>query len=322
MVRTIPFALAAILLAFAVPTMAQSNYPERSIRMLYGFPAGSDIVARILADKLSEAFGKPVVVENVTGAAGNIAAERIAKAPPDGYTIGVLANSNVAINVSLYKKLPFDPAKELAPVTQLYGYPNVLVVNNELAVKSVRDLVTLARKTPGKLAYGHSGLGSTQHLSGELLKRMAGINIQELSYRGPPQILADLMGDQIAMSFLAPSVTLALIQQEKIRALAVTSMKRAPFAPSLPTMDESGFPGFNTTAWFGLFAPVACPAPVIERLYRETRRIMAMPDVRARLYDLGDVPVGNTPAEFGEVIEAEKPYWARIIKEAGMKQIE
>jgi len=218
--------------------------------------------------------------------------------------------------------LPFDPVKELAPVTQLYGYPNVLVVNNQVAAKNVEELVALARRAPGKLTYGHSGLGSTQHLSGELTKRMAHIDIQELSYRGPPQILSDLMAGHIAMSFLSPGVTLSLIQQENIRALAVTSLRRVSFAPNLPTMDQSGFPGFETTVWYGLFVPAGSPAPVIEKLHRETTKIIALPDVRAMLHDLGDVPLSNTPAEFAKVIKAETPYWVQVIKKAGIKQIE
>jgi tripartite-type tricarboxylate transporter receptor subunit TctC len=311
----------ALFACWADVAAAQSSYPEKSIRMLFGFPAGSDSVARLLADKLGAALGKPVIVENVTGAAGNIAADRTAKASPDGYTIGMLANSNVAINVSLYKRLPFDPVKDLIPVTQIYGYPNILVVNNQVA-KNVKELIALARAAPGKLSYGHSGLGTTQHISGELMKARARVDIQELAYRGPPQILTDLLAGQIAMSFQTPGVTLSLIQQEKIRAIAVTSSKRVPFAPDVPTMDESGFPGFQTAAWFGLFLPAGTPAAIVETLHRETTRIVTQSDMRARIYEFGDVPLNNTPAEFAEVIKAETLRWVRVIQEAGVKQID
>jgi tripartite-type tricarboxylate transporter receptor subunit TctC len=300
---------------------AQSIYPEKSIRLLYGFPAGSDTVARLLADRLGAAFGKPVVVENMTGAAGNIAADHTAKAPPDGYTVGMLANSNVAINVSLYKRLSFDPAKDLTPVTQIYGYPNILVVNNQVA-RNVKELMQLAHATPGKLTYGHSGLGTTQHISGELMKVMGGVDIQELAYRGPPQILTDLIAGQISMSFQPPGVTLSLIQQEKIRAIAVTSLDRVPVAPNVPTMDESGFPGFETAAWFGLFLPAGVPATIVETLHRETTRIVTQTDMRARMYELGDVPLNNTPTEFVALIKAETLRWVHVIQQAGVKQID
>jgi tripartite-type tricarboxylate transporter receptor subunit TctC len=314
--------IAAFLSVATVPAAAETNYPEKNIRLIFGFPPGSDFATRILANKLSEAFGKPVLVENVTGAAGNIAADRVTKAVPDGYTIGILPNSNIVINASLYRQLSFGPVKELIPITQLFGYPNLLVVNNDAPVKSVQELVALARRKPGKLTYGHSGLGTTQHLSGELMKLMARIDVQEVAYRGPPQILTDLIGGQIAMSFISPSNSLPLIRQGKIRALAVTSPQRTSFASDLPTMNESGFTGFDVTAWFGVFAPAGTPASIIEKLSRETAMVMALPDVHAKLLDVGYVPLSNTPAEFGEIIKAETTYWARLLKELRIQRIE
>ena len=226
------------------------------------------------------------------------------------------------INVSLYSKLSYDPVRDLAPVTQVSEFPNVLVVNNDVPAKSVKELVELARAQPGKLTFGHSGPRTSTHLSGELFKSKACIDVQQVSYRGPPQILTDLMGGQITMSFVAPTATLPLVREGKIRALAVTSLKRVPVAPDLPTMDESGFPGFDITSWTGLFAPARTPASIIEKLNRETTRITALPEMRKKFYDLGIVPLGDTPAEFAEVIKIETPYWARIIKEAGIKPIE
>ncbi len=321
--KSIRHAVAAAFLALlTVPVIAQTNYPERNIRLLYGFPAGADIVARLLAEKLAEALGKPVIVENLTGAAGNIAADRTAKAAPDGHTIGLLTGANIVINVSLYNKLAFDPARDLIPVTQVFGYPNVLVVDNDVPVKSVEELVALARAQPGKLSYGHSGHGTTQHLAGELFKATASLDIQDVPYRGPPQIVADLIGGRITMSFIATGGTLALMKERKIKPLAVTSRKRAPFFPDLPTMEEAGFPGFDMTVWFGLFAPAGTAAPIIDRLHRETTRIMGQEDVRRRLYDIGLEPLGNSPAEFAELIKAETPYWARVIKDLGIKRID
>jgi tripartite-type tricarboxylate transporter receptor subunit TctC len=321
--RSIRHAIMAALLVLAiVPAAAQSNYPNRNIRLLYGFPPGNDAATRLLADKLAEAFGKPVIVENVTGAAGNIAADRTAKAAPDGYIVGMLSSQNIVNSVSVYSKLSYDPVRDLAPVTQVFGFPNVLVVNNDVPATSVKELVALARAQPGKLTFGHSGPGSAAHLSGELLKSMARVDMQGVSYRGPAPILTDLMGGQITMSLVSPGNTLVLAREGKIRALAVTSLKRVPFAPDLPTMEESGFPGFDITTWFGLFVPARTPASIIETLNRETTRIMALPDIRTKFYEQGLVPLGNTPAEFADVIKVETPYWARIIKDAGVKPIE
>jgi len=316
-------AIAALLmLAATLPSRAQPSYPERAIRLLYGFPAGADLVARLLADRLTDAFGKPVIVENITGAAGNIAADRTAKATPDGYAIGLLTGANVTINVSLYNKLPFDPLKDLVPITLVFGYPNVLVVNNEVAATSVAELVALARAKPDTLSFGHSGLGTTQHLAGELFKTRSRIDIQDVPYRGPPQIVADLISGRIDMSFLSTGGTFGLMKERKIRPLAVTSKERAPFFPELPTMAEVGFPGFAMTVWFGLFAPAGTPEPVIARLHRETTRIMTADDVRKRLIDVGLVPLGNSPAEFAEMIRSETPYWAALIQELGIKRID
>ncbi|MGP0092074.1 MAG: Bug family tripartite tricarboxylate transporter substrate binding protein [Xanthobacteraceae bacterium] len=314
--------IGAFLVLATIPANAQTNYPERNIRMLFGFAPGVDTVARLLADKLGDALGKPVIVENVMGASGNIAADRVAKAAPDGYTVGMLPAANIVVNGSLYKKLPYDPAKDLAPVTQVYGYPNVLVVNNDLPVRSVQELVALARASPGKLTFGHAGLGTSLHLAGEIFKSMARIDIQDVPYRGSSLIATDLMGGRITMSFIPPTATLSLIREGRIRALAVTSLQRAAFVADVPTMDESGFRGFDVTAWFGLFVPAGTPAAIIEKLHRETVKIMALPDVHDKLHAIGILPLGNTPTEFADVIKTETPYWAHVIKDAGIRPIE
>jgi tripartite-type tricarboxylate transporter receptor subunit TctC len=314
--------IASFLIAGIVSAGAQTNYPEKSIRLFFGFAAGGDFVARLFADKLADALGKPVIVDNVTGAAGNIAADRTAKAPPDGYAIGFLTGANITINATLYKKLPYDPVKDLIPVSLIIEYPNVLLIHNEVPAKSVKDLVALARARPGQLTFGHNGAGTTTHLSAEIFKFMAGIDMQDVPYRGTALVLTDLVSARITMSFLTPGLTLPLVREGKLRALAVTSRTRAPFAPELPSMEESGLPGYDVTVWFGLFVPAGTAAPIVEKLNRETVKIVSSREVQKRFLDLGLVPRSSTPNEFVDLIKAETPYWASVIKKAGIRQIE
>jgi tripartite-type tricarboxylate transporter receptor subunit TctC len=320
--RSIILAVIAAFIALPSVADAQSNYPEKNIRLIYGFPPGSDIFARLFADKLAEAFGKPVIVDNVIGAAGNIAADRTAKAAPDGYSIGMLHAASIVINVSLYSRLPYDPMKDLVPVTQVFGFPLLLVTANDVPAKNVAELVALARTQPGKLTYGHNGLGTVGHLTAEVFKSAAHIDVQDVPYRGVAQMIPDLVSGRISMTFNSPSLTLPLVREEKIRGLAVTSRTRAPFAPNLPTMEESGFRGFESDTWFGLFVPAGTPSSIVEKLNRETAKIMSSPDVSKRITDLGMVPLRNTPPEFAGVIKAETAYWARVIKDAAISPIE
>ncbi len=313
---------ALMFLATSGSPMAQTNYPDRPIRLLYGFPPGADLTLRVLADKLSNALEKPVVVENLTGAAGGIAADRTAKAAPDGYTLGVLTGANIVINPSLYEKLSYNPMRDLKPVARLWGYPNVLFVNNDVPANSVQELIAYARANPGKVTYAHSGLGTTQHLGGELMKLKAGVELQQVPYRGPPQIITDLVAGRISMAFLNPGTNLALAREGKVRALAVTSRTRAPFAPELPTMIEAGFPDFDMTPWFGMFVPTGTPEPIIERLQKEIRQILGMPDVRKKMDDLDLVALFNNPEEFLALINVEAPYWAKLIKELAIPRID
>jgi tripartite-type tricarboxylate transporter receptor subunit TctC len=323
LMKVIAFVAAALCFsATSVPLSAQSNYPNRNIRLIYGFPPGADAIIRVYADELSKIGGKPVVVDNITGAGGNIAADRLAKAPSDGYTIGILPAANVIMSRLLYTKLSYDPAKDLVPVSQVFGYPNLLLVNNDVPARNVQQLVELARVRPDKLRYGHTGIGSTTHLSAELFKKVADVEIQGVPYRGPPQIATDMMSGRIAMAFSAPGPVLELVRAGKIGALAVTSQKRAAFAPDLPTMQESGFSEFDMTVWFGLFVPANTPMPIVEWLSRETVKIMTSSDTRARATSLGNVPLSNTPAEFARIIAREKPFWAGVIKDIGVKPIE
>ncbi len=299
---------------------AQSNYPEKPIHLVVGFPAGSsvDIVARLVGQKLSEALGKPVVVETVAGAAGNIAAERVAKAAPDGYTLALAANAQLIINPSLYK-LPYDPVKDFAPISQVYLSPNILVVHNAVPAKSVQELLTLARAQPGGLTFASGGSGSSPHLAGELFKSMAGVDIRHIPYKGGVAAIPDLLGGRVTMMFIPIPVVLPLVREGKLRALAVTSLKRSPAIPELPTVNESGVRGFEVTLWGGLVAPAGTPVTIVRKLHLETVKALAQADVRAKFADLGLETVGNSPDEFVAAIKSEIPQWAKVIKESGIK---
>jgi tripartite-type tricarboxylate transporter receptor subunit TctC len=300
---------------------AQASYPDKPLRILVGFVAGgpADTVARVVGDKLTEAWGTPVVIENVTGSGGNMATERVAKAAPDGYTLLLGTSGPFVIHPSLYPRLPFDPVKDFAPITQLCFTANVLVVNNDVPAKSVAELTALARAQPGKLTYGSAGVGTTQHLSGELYKTMAGLDIQHVPYRGTAAVMPDLLGGRLTMVFSSPVSALPLAREGKVRALAVTSLTRAPSSPDLPTMVEAGFPGFDATAWFALLAPAGTPEPIIAKLHRKAVRILALPDVRKRFDELGMVPMGTSPAQFAAAMAAEAPLWAKVIKASGAR---
>jgi tripartite-type tricarboxylate transporter receptor subunit TctC len=321
--RSIRLALVATLLVGGTAAAtAQSNYPDRNIRLLFGFAPGVDTAARLMADKLGDALGKSVIVENLTGGSGHIAMDHVAKASPDGYTIGVMPAGNIVVDGYLYKRLPYDPLKDLTPVAQVYGYTDVLVINNDVPARTPLELAALARAKPGQLTYGHSGIGTSLHLAGELFKAMAHVDIQQVPFRGSTLVVTDVIGGRITMSFIPPTGTLSIIQDKKVRALAVTSLKRVSFLPDVPTMDESGFPGFNVTTWWGMFAPAGTPAAIVDKLNRETVKIMATPEIREKLAAIGLEPLGGTPAEFSAAIRAEAPYWEHLIKEAGVKQID
>jgi tripartite-type tricarboxylate transporter receptor subunit TctC len=313
------FVMGAALLA-AGPALAQA-YPELGIRIVVGFPPGvaPDITARLLADKFGETWGKPVVVENVTGAGSNIATDRVAKAPPDGYTLLMGGNSALVISPSLYDRLPYDPVRDFAPISQVFIAANLLVIHPDVPAKTLPDLVALARTQPGKLTYGHAGVGTSQHLAAELFKYMAHIDVQAVAYRGTTAVLPDLIAGRLTMSFANILNALPLAREGKLTAFAVTSRERSSAAPDMPTMAELGYPGFEAVPWFGLMAPAGTPQAVIDKLHRETARVLAQADVRRRMAELGVDLIGNTPAEFAAVIKAEIPQWAAVIKGAGIK---
>jgi tripartite-type tricarboxylate transporter receptor subunit TctC len=289
--------------------------------MVVGFPAGTiaDTLARLVGDGLQAALSQPVVIENTVGASGNIAADRVAKAEPDGYTLLLAGNASLVVNQSLYDKLPYDPAKDLAPVSQVAVTPNVLVVNPALAVTNVQELVALAKAKPDELTYAHSGLGTSQHLAAELLKTASGATMRGLAYRGGNTLFPDLLAGRVQVCFCNIATTAPLVREGKLRALAVTSPTRSPIAPDLPTMQEVGFPGFSADAWFALVAPAGTPEPIVARLQSEVAQLLAQPNLRKTMTELGMVPVGNSTKEFAQVIEQESTYWAGIIRRMGLK---
>ena len=314
------FAAAAMLLS-AQTAEAQSSYPNHPVKILVGFTPGTapDLAARILADRFADAWGSAFVVENVPGAGSNIATAQVAKAPPDGYTLLMGGNSALVINPSLYASLPFDPVKDFEPITQVFIAANLLAVPAGLPIKSVADIVALAKQNPGKLSYGHAGVGTSQHLAGELFKHMAQIDIAPVPYRGTTAMMPDLLAGRITMSFANISNVVPMARQGKLRALAITSIKRSPLVPELPTMAESGYPGFEAVPWFGLVAPAGTPKDVLDKLHDETVKVLASPEVRKKFDELGIEPVGNARDEFAAIIRREIPEWAKVIKDAGIK---
>ncbi|MGH6629710.1 MAG: Bug family tripartite tricarboxylate transporter substrate binding protein [Burkholderiales bacterium] len=299
---------------------AQTTFPEKAMRMVVGFPPGGppDVVARLLGQKFTEAWGKPVVIDNITGAAGAIAADRVAKAAPDGYTLGLLSNPELVINPSLYK-LAYDPVKDFVPVSQVAVSPLMLVVHNAVPAKNVQELIKLARARPAELTFASSGSGTNTHMAAELLKSVAGLDIRHIPYKGVPAAIPDLLGGRVTMMFSPTVVVLPLAREGKLRALAVTSLKRSSAVPELPTIAESGYPGFEVTLWSGLLAPARTPATIVGKLHLETVKALALPDLRAKLADLGMEGKGNSPDEFAAAIKSEIPRWAKVIKESGIK---
>ena len=314
-------ALIAALPVFATAddAVAQSAYPDHPVHMLVGYPPGGpvDIIARVIGDRLTAIWGQSAVVENISGAAGNIAGDRVAKAPPDGYTLLVATNAQLAVNPSLYK-MSFNVAKDLMPISLAVYSPNILVVPNDVPVRTVQELVDYVRQHPGKLTYASAGVGTTQHLAGELFKSMAHLDIQHVPYRGASPVITDLLGGRITMYFGAIAPLIPLVREGRVRALAVTSAKRFPAAPDLPTMIEAGYPGFVSILSIGLMAPAKTSAAIVDKIHRDMVKALSTPEVRKRLADIGMEVISNSPAEFAAAITAETPQWAKVIKDAGI----
>jgi tripartite-type tricarboxylate transporter receptor subunit TctC len=314
--------LTALLAAFAVaqPLLAQT-YPARPLRMLVGFAPGgaNDILARIVSQKLAESLGQPVVVENRPGNAGLIAAELLAKAPPDAHTLMLGSTGTQTIAPNLTPRLPYDALRALAPVSLVGAAPSALVVNASVPAQSVQELIALAKARPGRLTYASSGNGTTLHLGGELFKQMAGVDLVHVPYKGNAPALNDLVGGQVDMIFSALPPLLPLAKAGKVRILGVAALERHRSAPELPTIAEQGLPGYVMGTWYGVFATGGSPADALERLGAELRKTIADAKVRESIAAQGVDPSSSTPAEFREFFSAEFAKWAKLIKDAGIK---
>lgn len=312
--------LLALLCALPLVAAAQP-YPSKPIRFVVPYPAGGplDAVARLLGQKVSESMKQPVIVENKAGAGGNIGADAVAKSPGDGYTILMGAVATHAINPTLYAHIPYDPIRDFIPVTQVASTPNVLVVNPSVPAANVKEFIAYARANPGKLNFGSGSTGSAGHLAGELFKTLAGVDMTHVPYKGAAPAMNDLIGGQIQLMFDNLASALGQVRAGRVRALAVTTARRTTLAPDLPTIAESGLPGFDINTWFGIFVPANTPREIVDRLHDEFTRALAAPDVREKMLSLGAEPVGSTPAEFAAYIRAEAEKYARVIKASGAK---
>ena len=316
-VAVVIFAGALVLAAGSAFSQA---YPQKAIRLVVGFPPGgaTDIVARLVGQKLSVSLGQAVVIDNRPGANSNIGAELAARAAADGYTLFMCTIAN-AINYSLYSNLPFDMIKDFVPVAQTASILSFLVVHPSLPVKSVKELIELAKSKPGELNYASSGIGGSPHLAAEMFKTMAGVNMVHIPYKGTGPELTDLLAGVVRIAFETTPAVLPHVKAGKLRALAVNSLKRTPLLPDLPTMSEAGLPGFEVTSWNGVLAPAGTPKEIETRLNNEIVKALKMPDVHEKLSGLGADPVGNTPEQFGAFIQAEIKKWAKVIKESGAR---
>jgi len=317
--RRLSFALSMILAAISSnPNNALAqDYPNRPIKLVVPFAPGGavDVLARIIGAKLAERFGQPVVIENHAGAGGNIAADSVAKSPPDGYTI--LQNTNgQAITPALYRNLPFDPINDFVPVTQLVASNLILVASPKLPAKTLSEFVALAKAKPGALNYGSSGIGNPLHLTMEMLKHAAGLDIVAVPYRSDAQINTALMAGEVQVAVVPLASAVPLIEDGRLTALAVTAAKRAAVLANVPTVAEAGVPGFASTSWQGFFAPAKTPAAIVERIQRETATVLKLPDVQSSLQAMSYEPVGSTPAQFAAFVNAETAKFARVAKDA------
>jgi tripartite-type tricarboxylate transporter receptor subunit TctC len=295
-------------------------YPSKPLRFVVSFPPGgsADLVARSIAPRLSERLGHPVVIENRAGAGGNIGVDAVAKAAPDGYTIGLAAAGALSLNVSLYPSMPFNAEKDLAPITMLAMIPFILIAHPSQP-SSLKEIIENARAKPGSLSYGHGGNASAMHLSGELLKMMAGIELLPVPYKGSGPVVADVLGGQVPLGIVDLPSAMANVKAGKLKALAITTMNRIAAAPEVPTFAEAGVPGYESIGWFGAVAPANTPSEVIGRLNREMVDALAVPEIRERVLAAGAEPNTTTPQEFAAFIRYETRKWARVIKTANVK---
>ena len=313
-------ALATFFIACSAFAQTRLDYPKRPVRFIVAQTTGgsADFVGRIVAEQLGRRLGQQFVVDNRPGASGIIAAETTVKAPPDGHTL-LLVTTSFGVNPGLYKKLPYDPLNDLAPITHISYAPQILVVNASVPVKSVKDLIALARARGGELNYGVSSIGGATQLAAELFNLMAKVKMTHIPYKGAPAMLVDLMSGRIDLSFATMPSAMAHVRSGKLRGIAVTGAKRSALVPELPTVAENGLPGYEMVAWQGLLAPKATPASLIHLLNRETVAIIHQPEVTKQLSAEGGEPVGNTPDEFARWLKVEIAKWTKVVKEANIQ---
>ncbi len=321
LVAGLGFSLGLLALVCTSAVAAAADFPSRPVTIVVGFPPGgaSDILARIVASKLASLLGQPVVVDNRPGAGGNVAGEVVAHAPPDGYTLLLGNNAILATNASLYKQVGFDAEKDFAPISLIGTQANVLVVNNNLPAHSLAELIALAKANPGKLNFASSGYGLAAHLAGELFKADAHVDIVHVPYKGSAPALQDVIAGQDQMMFATTSGAMGLIKGGQLRPLAVTTLKRTPSLPDVPTIDELGIKGFDATTWHGLVAPAGTPADVIKILHQAVVEALKDPGVQHSLDELGVDVASDTPEQFAAYIHSEIPKWAAVIKASGAK---
>jgi tripartite-type tricarboxylate transporter receptor subunit TctC len=311
--------LALLVMTSIIGAASAQPYPDKPIRMVVPFPAGgtTDILARAVAQKLSESLGQQVIVDNKPGAGGNIGAQEVARSAPDGYTLVMGTVGTHAINPSLYKKMPYDHVKDFAPVSLVASVPNLLVVHPSVPVNSVKELIAYAKANPGKLNFASSGNGTSIHLSGELFKTMTGVQMTHVPYKGSAPAVTDLLGGQVQVMFDNMPSALPHAKAGKLKPLAVTSAKRFPGTPDIPTMAESGVPGYEASSWFGVLAPAGTPKEIVNKLSTEIAKALKTPEMKKKLEEQGAEAVGSTPEEFAAHIKAETAKWAKVVKESG-----
>ena len=314
---------AALVVAFfaAVSPAAAQNYPQKSIRLLVGFPpgGGNDALMRVIAPRLSEALGQQLVIDNRAGAGGNIAAEVTAKSVPDGYTLMMGFSTILTTNPSLYRNVGFDSMRDFAPITQLATAQYVLVFHPSVAAKSVSELVALAKSRPGSLNYASSGIGAPPHLAGELFKRQAGVDMVHIAYKGGGPASTALLAGEAQLMFGSVPASIPHVKTGRLRGVAVTGLTRSMLVPELPTIAESGYPGFNVTAWGSLMAPAGTPRNIIRRLNEEAVRVVRLPEMRQPINNTGYEPTGTTPEQLAGFIRTESAVWAKVIRDANIR---
>ncbi len=314
------FAMALFVGASGLSPALGQGYPSKPIRLVVGVPPGgtTDVVARIVGQKLAEQLGQPVVIDNRGGAGGNIGAEAVAKAAPDGYTLFLAVIGTMAINPSLYRDMPFDTLRDFAPISQLTSMPQVMLVHPSIPAKSVREFIAYAKSRPGKIDFASGGNGTATHLAGELFKAMSGTDLVHVPYKGNGPAMTDLVSGRVAVMFDQVFTGLPFVRSGKLRALGVTTARRSPAAPDIPTIAESGLPGYDVTTWHGLVAPAGTPREIVNRLHDEVVKALNSPEVRERFAANGIDPVSSTPEEFGAFMKAEIKKWSETVKAAGV----